>query len=889
MPEPIRWTPYLIERFWGGLAQTEILRKMSFGALAGPQLLQVIHSFINEGARCLDYGGGDGDFARVLIANRFRAGSYEPSRERSKIIEKAFADEPRFLGTINASSMESFDVLFCLEVIEHVHELHLADFLADLNKRLVKGGILILTCPNSEDLESQGVYCPVCDSKFHRWQHLRSIRPHTIRALFESMGFATLWQALIGFSDLAALERFREVGREDWPHQIIDEGGRSLPAVSPADRILYVGRKTRQVIKIPQSALQKFIRETQSRPKSIHEDSTQFGLPASLSVLQELLVEGRWPAGKLVGIEPNVSSSGVSISQVQHLSDMESLLSRASPTKLGVKTPVDAEAGTLLLMNSHKFTKVREDSRAVFAGSLDNYSDAVERGFIPEFSIAYVKDGPNWRTVQPLRRANTERADTAQLAYRSPTFGTLSQKLGLERGLATATLQSLGKKSWACAIQPALDRRENALVQELQNAYDFPYRLKRVVQGRIVLAISSLASGGAERQVIYAAEGLVQRGYDVHLLADYLRRDNCEFYLADAERAAASVSEISDTPNPLGEWTVRHPGIRRVCHRYLSNRVMNAAEYLKRISPELVHASLDWTNITVGLAAMLAGVPHIVISGRNLAPWHFSFFNWFMYPAYRALLRQPNVRLVTNSNAGARDYAAWLRISDPQIRVIRNGIDPSRFQPANQFGRLEGRRLLRVPADAKLVVSAFRFSEEKRPFTWLKAAAIIHREDPQTFFVVCGIGPLLDRAKQLASQSGIGERIVFAGTIQDIALVYAAADLVMLASAKEGCPNVLIEAQAMGIPVVATAAFGSIEAVEEGQTGLIVRAETARALASAALLVLGDEHFRNRAREAGPKFIQTRFGFARLVDDTLALYCSMGANNRNANPFALKS
>src|SRR5919199_763766 len=225
MPEAIQWTPQLINRFWDGLSRTGFLHKMSFSALAGPRMLALVRPFLSEGASCLDYGGGDGDFARVLLQNGFKVASYEPAEGRSAIVESLFAGNPQFLGTVGEGSRRRFDVSFCLEVIEHVHPEELERFLVGLNRGISTGGTLVLSCPHAEDLDLQASYCPVCESTFHRWQHLRSVKPAMLRHLLEAAGFETVWQGLAGFDDMATLERFLDTGTEAWPEKRTDEDG----------------------------------------------------------------------------------------------------------------------------------------------------------------------------------------------------------------------------------------------------------------------------------------------------------------------------------------------------------------------------------------------------------------------------------------------------------------------------------------------------------------------------------------------------------------------------------------------------------------------------------------------------------------------------------------
>jgi hypothetical protein len=108
------------------------------------------------------------------------------------------------------------------------------------------------------------------------------------------------------------------------------------------------------------------------------------------------------------------------------------------------------------------------------------------------------------------------------------------------------------------------------------------------------------------------------------------------------------------------------------------------------------------------------------------------------------------------------------------------------------------------------------------PMRSARSCGLKPQQCPETFFLFGGTGPLLGRAKHIGSL-GIGEHVTFLGTVPDMSTLYTAAGLVMLTSSKEFTPNVLIEAQATGISVVATPGFSSMEAVGEGVTGLSIR------------------------------------------------------------------
>jgi glycosyltransferase involved in cell wall biosynthesis len=97
-------------------------------------------------------------------------------------------------------------------------------------------------------------------------------------------------------------------------------------------------------------------------------------------------------------------------------------------------------------------------------------------------------------------------------------------------------------------------------------------------------------------------------------------------------------------------------------------------------------------------------------------------------------------------------------------------------------------------------------------------------------------------------------------------------DLLLLTSAGEGLPNVLLEAQWVGTPIVTTDVGGAGEAMFEGETGFLGPNDDADAIAALACRILADADFRARAAAAGPGFVRSRFSMERMLDGTIALY-----------------
>jgi len=820
MPRSVVWTPELISRFWSGVANIDAMTRLSFGKLAGPLVAEFASAWVTEGAQCLDYGGGDGFLVESLTAAGIMSAAYEPNPVRARRIDKIAGASPLYLGTIGAEDQRSFDFVFCTEVIEHVLPGGLDDFAQAVVRRIVPGGRLLLTTPHAEDLSASQVYCPVCDSTFHRWQHQRSCTPGDIVALFDRHGLHADWVGLVGFDDGNAIRDFvlrRRLG-DPWVAYHEETTGSRLPIIGRGDHIVYIGRKV-------------------ARAGDCEDGQGR-------SEREALLDRGIASAVRLGG-RPVVVVPPEEIPNVCALR-------------------IDAE-----ISSAEDQSAIRDPNRViVMPSSYDCFEGAVRSGRIRGDARAVVLDAEEWEQLIPSvchrRRtpAGTARGGLARWVNRK-----------VEQAGRAMRLVPLARR-----VQPWFDRREALVLETLLNPLDFPMRLTHVRRGRVLLAIGTLGSGGAERQLVNTAEGLAARGVDIHILVNHLHDDPANaFFLGKAKSVAEAVHESKPLDPLQFPWVAGDPALRRAVGDGVLARILSDAEVIERVAPEIVHASLDWTNVTVGMAAVLAGVPRVFLSGRNLSPLYFPFFQWFMYPCYRALAECSGVHLLNNSDAGRIDYAKWLRIDANRIRVLRNGLHANEFPLIDADRRIAARKKLGLRESDKVVVGAFRLSPEKRPLLWIDTAAEIRAALRDAKFLVCGVGPELDAMKRRALRRGLEGAIQFLGACEDMHTIFSAADVVLQTSLQEGTPNVLIEAQASGLPVVTTPAYGAAEAVQNGVTGYVVDAGRAKPIAHAVLGVLNDAAFAASARAAARPFIEERFGYQRMIDDTLEAYADAGA------------
>ncbi|MCZ8146274.1 MAG: class I SAM-dependent methyltransferase, partial [Roseomonas sp.] len=198
--------------------------------------------------------------------------------------------------------------------------------------------------------------------------------------------------------------------------------------------------------------------------------------------------------------------------------------------------------------------------------------------------------------------------------------------------------------------------------------------------GRVVLVSGNLAPGGAERQVANTLIGLKRRGtVEPMLLAHYLDDGPTRhaFHLPRVQAAGVPAREIRRVISGPRDRRLP-PALAKVAGALPGGLVVDIGNLVlefEALRPEVVHAWLDWDNIRAGLAAVIAGVPRVILSGRNLNPSHYTLYQPYLDAAYRALATSPRVVFLNNRRAGADSYADWIGMPREAIAVVHNGLD----------------------------------------------------------------------------------------------------------------------------------------------------------------------------------------------------------------------
>lgn len=396
----------------------------------------------------------------------------------------------------------------------------------------------------------------------------------------------------------------------------------------------------------------------------------------------------------------------------------------------------------------------------------------------------------------------------------------------------------------------------------------------------VALYIGALSAGGAERQLCYLARYLKEQGVAVTVLVPVSEAPDHLHYLPMLTSADVPVRFVSSpapsfdlshlllTPSgrALLEACVKLPG-------YFNVDVWNLFTHLATLRPKVLHCWLDFPNLVGGVAGILADVPRIVLSTRNLNPTHFPYlFNPWLHPWYRTLSNSSRTRFIANSRAGALSYASWLGVPPERFVTILNGLHFSALpEPtALEVGRL--RHELSLDPESPVLLGVFRLSPEKRPLDFLEVARRLRHQIPDLRILIAGVGSMRPEVELEIVRLGLQDAVTMLGRRDPVFPLYKIASLLLLTSAQEGTPNVLMEAQFFGCPVVTTEAGGAPDVVADGSSGFVTPCGDLDTLTEHCRALLLNPELRSRCGAAGKEWIKKNFTVERMAAQTMRLY-----------------
>jgi glycosyltransferase involved in cell wall biosynthesis len=370
---------------------------------------------------------------------------------------------------------------------------------------------------------------------------------------------------------------------------------------------------------------------------------------------------------------------------------------------------------------------------------------------------------------------------------------------------------------------------------------------------KILLVITGLGVGGAERLVTGLADYFAEVGHEVLLVR----------FQGDAELRPTDprvhLENLQMRRSPLGVLAA----MGRFRH------------VVRDFRPDVVNSHLVHANILTRLLRLVTPIPRLISSAHNINEGGRG-------PARMLAYRLTNwlADISTNvSNEAVEAFEKQRALRSGQMRAIYNGIDTQSFifdEPARHSVRQE----LGVDASTPLLLAVGRLSEQKDYPNLLQAFAVLEAGSMPPRLVIVGNGPLRDDLVLLAESLGVTNRVTFLGVRHDVPALLSACDLFVLSSAWEGFGLVVAEAMACNRVVVATDCGGVKEVV--GEIGYLAPPRDSAALAAAlAFALLMSPEDRLRLGQSGRDRVIANFSLHTTAERYLTIYKGL---NQPASP-----
>ncbi len=364
----------------------------------------------------------------------------------------------------------------------------------------------------------------------------------------------------------------------------------------------------------------------------------------------------------------------------------------------------------------------------------------------------------------------------------------------------------------------------------------------------VVFALDNMRVGGTELNAVRTAELLDRRRFDLRVVCLSGEGPLTERYRSlDVPVMTLPLSSLYGT-------SMLSSGFR-------------FSRYIREERVQIVHAHDMYSNIFVTPWARLASAPVVIASRR----WWHSLPNRKLQLGNRAAFRLANA-VLANSPAVARSVEETDGVPSSRVWIVSNFVDETAYLPLPEGERSATRAKWGVPFDALVIGCVARLVPVKDHANLLRAFAQLIGTFPDLRLALIGDGESRGELRALAAELGVAESTIFVGELRGGGNHHHMFDISVLCSLSEGFPNSLVEAMAAGVPIVATRVGGNIDAVIEGQNGLLVPAQRPVELAHALRSLIADPSLRAAMGAAGRERATRRYGAHDAVRSLETMY-----------------
>jgi glycosyltransferase involved in cell wall biosynthesis len=357
---------------------------------------------------------------------------------------------------------------------------------------------------------------------------------------------------------------------------------------------------------------------------------------------------------------------------------------------------------------------------------------------------------------------------------------------------------------------------------------------------RILFLSTSMGLGGADQQLLSAAQVLRDRGHEIRIVS-LTPLGPMGLQSRSLGLATDSLEMRRGIPDPRG--------------------LARLVRIVRAWKPDVVHSHMVHANLMARALRLLVPVPVLVSTIHNVYEG-----GPLLMAGYR--LTNGLVDHMTIISQAAADRFVGERIVPGRLlTVIANGVDTDRMRNLPPEGRAALRGEMAVGDREFVWLAVGRFEVAKDYPNMLRAFADVRAREPRAVLVIVGQGSLQAEAEALTAELGLREAVRFLGARDDVPAVMSAADGYVMSSAWEGMPMVLLEAAAAGLPIVATAVGGNGEVVRDGESGFLVPARDFGVLGAGMLRLMAVPEEQRRAMgERGREHVRANFGLQRVAE-----------------------
>lgn len=371
-----------------------------------------------------------------------------------------------------------------------------------------------------------------------------------------------------------------------------------------------------------------------------------------------------------------------------------------------------------------------------------------------------------------------------------------------------------------------------------------------------ILHVSATSTGGV--------------GLNLLLLAKYLDRERFELSFAMPQDShfydAIAREGVTVHPLPISRNPFRSANLRAGWKLY---KIIRGGHY------DLVHTHTSVGGFVGRVVAKLAGCRHILWSIHG---WSFNYpgrgeIKKVIFKSIERMLDPITDRYVAVCD-NMRQVGLTAAITTPsKISVIYHGLDLAAYPlPDTDNVAIAAKKEHGLDSDTVTIGTIGRFEPQKAMDDFLRAAALVSQTHSGARFVLVGDGPQKEYLQTLAAELGLQECVIFLPWTQNVKEVLLWLDVICLSSHWEAMPFMLIEAMAMGKPVVSTTVGGIPEVVEEGQNGKLVAPGDCRGLAEAIGALVADGGLRRDMAARNRAKIGQQFTIAKMMDSYKSIY-----------------